>query len=151
MLTRKAKILAIIAIAVAASLILSSLVLGLAPYIWNGNINVPKPKAALTDTFTVNSALLNGSAVADPTNVVASDFPSSFTVGDSIVIVYSFTSTANTQIVITPSASSNAFSTLTWSATTLTLAVGASGTLTLTIPDVTTSGSISMAFSGWTS
>jgi hypothetical protein len=57
---------------------------------------VPKPKAALTDTFTVNSALLNGSAVADPTNVVASDFPSSFTVGDSIVIVYSFTSTADT-------------------------------------------------------
>lgn len=120
----------------------------LAPYVWSGNVSVPKPTVA-TDSFTV-VANVNGTVAADPSNIVSSDFPSVFFQGDSVAIVYTITSTANANIIVTPTATSNAYS-MTWSVPNVTILPGGTGFLILTIPNVTSAGTIAVSFSGFRS
>jgi len=113
----------------------------LASVIWSGTVTIPSPLPIPTDTFTVTATLI-GTAVSNPTAIT---LPSTFHVGDSFVISYTLTSTANQAIVITPVATPTT-GTATWNATSLSLAVGASGALSLTIPSIAQSGSIAVSF-----
>ena len=120
----------------------------LANYVWTGDVIIPNPLALPPSTLTFSvSASLNGTAVADPTHIV---IPDGFYEGDTFVVTYDITSTADQGIVVTASfAESNGIA-ASWgqgSVTTVTLLQsGDSESLTLTISNIQVSGAINLGF-----
>jgi hypothetical protein len=105
------------------------------------NISIPDPlqHPALTYTFTF-TAKLNGTAVSDPTNIA---IPSGFYAGDSYTVIYKLTNTANQPLLITPQTTGVPCS---FDKSSITLQIGATSPLTLTIPNIQSAGSIAVSF-----
>jgi hypothetical protein len=101
----KQKLIAILALCLCASL--GSYVI--AEFVWNDQITIPTPTKRPTTTFSV-SATMNGTAVSNPNNIA---IPSYFS-GDSFVVVYTITSTANQGINVAAVATPSTGITATW-------------------------------------
>lgn len=137
---KKQKVIGLLALCLCVSLL--SYVA--ADFIWSGQITIPNPTDRPTTTFTV-AATLNGTAQTNP-NTIA--IPSGYFAGDSYVVVYTLTSSANQGINVAGVATPSTGITATWDHSTVALPLnGNTATMSLTIPSLTTSGSISVSLS----
>ena len=109
-----------------------------ASYISTSKVNIPVGTAK-TDSFTY-TATLNGTVVADPANI---NIPVSF-VGDTDIIVYTVTSTANQPITVNAIVPTGG--TLDKSSVTL-ASNGATGTFTLTVTVAASAQTVNVNFS----
>jgi hypothetical protein len=113
----------------------------IASYVWGGTITSGDPlhHPTLTDTFSV-TAKINGTSVSDPTAIV---IPSGFYAGDSYVVIYKITNTANQPLLITPNNSGTPAS---WDQQSVVIPMGSTVPITLTIPNIQSAVSITVSF-----
>ncbi len=124
-----------------ASVIAVSLGAAFASFVLSGTVSWPNPLPQPTDTFTV-TATMNGTVQSTPLNI---NLAGPIYQGDSYVIVYSITSTANQPLTVSETNSITG-ATASWDKTSVTLAAnGNTATMTLTVSP-TSAGQIVTSF-----
>lgn len=112
-----------------------------ATFVLSATVTWPNPIAQPTDTFTV-TATMNGTVQSTPLNI---NLAGPIYQGDSYVIVYSITSTANQPLTVSETNSITG-ATSSWDKTSVTLAAnGNTATMTLTVSP-TSAGQIVTSF-----